>query len=210
MVDDLRTLDRNPIALGPPTMRGTCSVEEALARRRSVRAFRSDPLTLAELGQVCWAAQGVTAPWNGRTAPSAGATYPVRVYAAIGAVVGLDAGLYRYVPYGHRLEHVRPADVRAELTTAALGQDAIASAPVSLVITAVITAIARRYGARATRFAHLEAGHVAQNVALEAVALSLGTVPIGAFDDAEVAGILTCARTELALYILPLGRPQPK
>jgi SagB-type dehydrogenase family enzyme len=129
------------------------------------------------------------------------------VYPAVADVVDVAPGLYRYVPDRHSLEAMTRGDVRSDLTGAVLGQEPVATAPVSLVITAAISIAARRYGSRATRYAHLEAGHVAQNIALEAVALGLGVVPIGAFDDGQVSGVVGSERTETALYVLPSGWP---
>jgi SagB-type dehydrogenase family enzyme len=195
------------VQLPEPALDGDVSVESALAQRRSIRDLRSDALTLDELGQVLWAAQGITADWGGRTAPSAGATYPIELHIAVTAVEGLEPGVYRYLPDGHRLERTVEDDVRVQLAQAALGQPAVARAPVNVVIAAVEARTAERYGRRAERYVLLEAGHVAQNVALQAVTLDLGSVPIGAFDDAEVAHILQLTQSERPLYILPLGRP---
>jgi SagB-type dehydrogenase family enzyme len=195
------------VQLPEPALDGAMSVESALGQRRSVRDLRPDALTVVEVGQVLWAAQGITAEWGGRTAPSAGATYPIEVHMAVTAVEGLDPGVYRYRPDGHRLERTVDGDVHSELAQAALGQAAVALAPVNVVIAAVEARTASRYGMRAERYVTLEAGHVAQNIALQAVALDLGSVPIGAFDDAGVAEVLQLAQRERVLYILPLGRP---
>lgn len=189
------------IQLPAPRTEGDISVEEAIAQRRSVRAFTGVALTLEELSQLLWAAQGVTATWGGRTAPSAGALYPLEVYAAT------PDGLIHYVPEGHRARTAATADLRAQLSEAAGGQAAVADAAVVLVITAVPARTEARYGERADRYVQLEAGHVAQNVLLEAMALGLGGVPIGAFSDEDVGRVLALPSGEVPLYLLPVGHP---
>lgn len=189
------------IQLPEPRTEGDLSVEEAIALRRSVRAFTEEALTLEELSQLLWAAQGVTATWGGRTAPSAGALYPLEVYAAT------PDGLLHYLPEGHRARTEATADLRAQLSEAAGGQAAVADAAVVLVIAAVPARTEARYGERAERYVQLEAGHVAQNVLLEAVALGLGGVPIGAFSDEDVGRVLALPSGEVPLYLLPVGHP---
>jgi SagB-type dehydrogenase family enzyme len=205
---DLAVTPQEPtVELPAPALDGDVSVEAALAQRRSTRDLRPDALTLDEVAQVLWAAQGITADWGGRTAPSAGATYPIEVHIAVTAVEGLEPGVYRYRPDGHRLERTVDQDIRDRLAQAALSQASVARAPANVVIAAVEARTAERYGRRAERYITLEAGHVAQNIALQAVALDLGSVPIGAFDDADVAHTLQLTQSERPLYILPLGRP---
>jgi SagB-type dehydrogenase family enzyme len=183
------------------------SVEEALVERRSERHYRPEPLSVAELAQLLWAAQGITAPdWGGRTAPSAGATYPLEVFAVVGAVEGLAAGLYQYVPDGHSLIHRKGGDLRAELSKAALGQPWVRDAPVVLVIAADYERTTQRYGDRGIRYVHMEVGHVGQNVHLQAEALGLGTVVVGAFSDGWVKRLLEIA--EEPLVLMPVGRPR--
>jgi SagB-type dehydrogenase family enzyme len=192
----------SPRPLPAPRTSGPVSLEEALAERRSVRSFADAPLTDAEVGQLLWAAQGVTDESGLRTAPSAGARYPLETYA-----VTAD-GAWRYVPDRQALEPVLAGDVRPDLQRAALGQEAVGAAPLVVVISADIDRTASRYGAeRAPRYVHLEAGHAAQNVLLQAVALGLGSVPIGAFSDADVARVLRLPPDEIVLYLLPVGRP---
>ena len=189
--------------LPPPRLDGLLSLEEALAARRSVRSFTPEPLTLEEIGQLLWAAQGITDPSGLRTAPSAGARYPLHVY------VATAAGLARYVPEGHQLLRRGSTDLRADLKRAALDQEAIGEAPLVLAICAVVERTAERYGAeRAERYVAMEAGHAAQNVLLEAVSLGLGAVPIGAFDDAAVQRVLGLGDGEAPLYLVPVGRPR--
>lgn len=187
--------------LPPPRDRGTMSLEETLDRRRSVREFRRDPLAAAELGQLCWAAQGVTAPEGYRTAPSAGALYPLELYVVTGE------GVLHYEPARHRTTLHRSGDVRPALSAAALGQEAVSEAPAVFVVAAVYQRTAAKYGeGRARRYAQLEAGHAAQNLLLQAVALGLGGVPIGAFDDRRVQQVLGLPPDQEPLYLLPVGR----
>lgn len=190
-------------ALPSPRLGGPLSLEEALAARRSVRSFSEEALTRAEIGQLLWAAQGVTDADGHRTTPSAGALYPLEL-----DVVTVD-GLARYVPEGHRLIPRGSADLRPALRRGALDQAAVGEAPLVIVISGVVGRTAARYGAeRAERYVALEAGHAAQNVLLGAVSLGLGAVPIGAFDDAEVRRVLALAEGEDPLYLIPVGHPR--
>jgi SagB-type dehydrogenase family enzyme len=193
--------------LPQPVVDGDLSLESALAQRRSVRAFAPDPLSLEELGQLLWAAQGITAEWGGRTAPSAGGLYPIELHVAVAAVRGIDPGAYRYRPADHSLERTVGRDLRDDLVRAAVDQESVGAAPASIVVATVQARTAERYGRRAERYVILEAGHVAQNVALQAVALGLGSVPVGAFDDDEVAALLRIEPGERPLYILSVGNP---
>lgn len=174
----------------------------ALAARRSVRDFAATAITPAELAQLLWAAQGVSSDRGGRTAPSAGALYPLTMYAAV------PSGLYRYTAEGSRVAQVLTDDLRARLAKAALGQDWLAAASVVLVITADVGRTAQRYGARAERYVQLEAGHAAQNLLLQATALGLGATPVGAFDDDQVGRVLQLPARERPLYLVPVGRPR--
>jgi SagB-type dehydrogenase family enzyme len=193
------------IRLPTPRTAGDMSVEQALAARRSIREYQNAPLLLSEVGQLLWAAQGITDSSGLRTAPSAGATYPLEVFLVAGEVEGLSSGVYRYSPQGHELVPISQADQRSALTTAALGQASVRRAPVNLVFAAVYERTSRRYGERAPRYVHMEVGHAAQNVYLQAEALGLGTVVIGAFSDADVKRILSMRPDEEPLYIMPVG-----
>jgi SagB-type dehydrogenase family enzyme len=198
--DDVRGVGMQ--TLPDPNTKGTVSVEETLARRRSVRAFRSDPLTAQQVSQLLWAAQGITQKRRGfRTAPSAGATYPLNTY-----LVTAD-GVFLYEPQRHALRLKRKGDIRKALCDAALSQPSVRQAPASIVFTAVYERTTNRYGARGRQYVHMEAGHAAENVHLQAVALGLGSVPVGAFDDDDVARLLSLGRNERPLYIIPVGRP---
>lgn len=189
--------------LGLPAPRTTSdvSLETTLARRRSVRAYTDEPLTLEELSQSLWAAQGITRDWGGRTAPSAGALYPLEVY------VATPEALYHYLPAGHRAEVLSRQDLRPALACAGLDQDAIQDAPAVFVVAAVYARTAGKYGDRAERYVRLEAGHVGQNILLQAVALGLGGVPIGAFHDDQVQRVLDLPSDHEPLYLIPVGHP---
>ncbi len=214
---ELQSLERTPapssestpaISLPQPRTSGPLSLEEALAGRRSVRSFAERSLGLAQVAQLLWAAQGVTDARTGyRAAPSAGALYPLEVVLAVKRVRGLTPGVYRYVPDDHALLPVRVASPARELSGAAHSQAAVGEAPVVLVLTAVYERTTARYGARGERYAILEAGHAAQNVYLQAEALELGTVAIGAFDDEAVRRVLGLKEQEQPLYLMPCGEP---
>lgn len=192
------------IALPRPSVKGRMSLEETLARRRSVREFASTALTLQELAQLLWATQGITERTRElRTAPSAGALYPLELY------VATPDGFYFYEPGSHRLSRRTDRDLRRQLWQVALRQDAVQEAPVVFVIVAVYERMARGYGkARSPRYVHLEAGHAAQNLLLQAVALGLGAVLIGAFDDAGVQKVLSLGHAQQPLYLIPVGHPR--
>jgi len=198
------------IKLPAPQTKGNTSVEETIARRRSVRSFRNQPLSLSQLSQMLWVAQGVTDDEIGfRAVPSAGAAYPLELFVSIGksGVDGIEAGLYHYEVSTHSLRQLKNGDPRPALAAAALGQRCISQAPVTLIIGAVYDRTARRYGQRAARYIAMEAGHAGQNVHLEAVALGLATVMVGAFDDDEVAAVLEFDKTLEPLYMMPVGWP---
>lgn len=194
------------ITLPPPQREGRVSVEAALAARKSVREFSRQPLTLKELSQLLWGAQGLNRPGGGRTAPSAGALYPLELLVVVGDVEKLRAGAYRYDPHGHRMMKKADGDLRAALSDAALGQDWMADAAVILVLAAVYERTRGKYGERGVRYVHMEVGHSAQNVYLQAAALGLGTTFIGAFYDDRISELLDLRREERALGMMPVGR----
>ena len=193
------------IRLPQPRLDGTTSVEAALAARRSIRSFANKPVTLEELSQLLWAAQGITDPRGLRTAPSGGALYPLELFVVAGSVAALPAGTYRYEPVGHHLVRVAEGDQRPDLADAALGQSTMRKAPVVIAIVADERKTTIKYGERGVRYVHLEAGHAAQNICLQAEALGLGSVVIGAFSDRAVANLLRSPGL-LPLYLIPLGR----
>jgi SagB-type dehydrogenase family enzyme len=194
------------VALPPASPTGSVSVEQALRARRSIREFRSAPLTLTEVAQLLWAAQGITDAEGHRTAPSAGAMYPLELYLAAAQVEGLPPGVYRYLPREHALEPVREGDIRTPLMAAALNQACVGAGPALLIFTAVYERTTGRYGDRGVRYVHMDVGHAGQNVHLQAVALGLGTVVVGAFDDDAVRRIIGAPANEEPLYIMPVGR----
>ncbi len=196
------------IPLPAPEIRTPDSLEGILKARRSVRDFAADSLTLTAVGQLLWAAQGVTHPDGLRTAPSAGALYPLEVYLVAGEVKDLEPGLYRYLPAKHALEKVKSSDLRKDLCSAALEQTWIEKAPAALVITAVYRRVTKKYGERGVRYAHIEAGAAAQNIYLEATALGLGTTYVGAFDDERVGDLLGIPAGEFPLAVMPVGKPR--
>ncbi|MEW5756081.1 MAG: SagB/ThcOx family dehydrogenase [Pseudomonadota bacterium] len=196
------------IRLPLPHLQGSVSVEQAIAHRRSRREFTAEPITLQQFSQLLWAAQGITDPQGLRAAPSAGALYPLEVYAVVGKITPLEPGVYRYRSKQHALEQTGNGDKRAALAYAAVGQLWIQDAPVSLVFSGIYERTTAKYRERGRRYVHTEAGHAGENVFLQAEALRLGTVVVGAFDDEAVARILQLDEREQPLVIMPIGRPK--
>jgi SagB-type dehydrogenase family enzyme len=164
-------------------------------------------MNLERLARLLWAAQGVTRSDGGRAAPSAGGLYPLTLYVAAGHVTGLPAGIYRYAAAEHTLRLVRSGDARAEIAAAAYGQDWIADSPAVALIAADYGRTAARYGDRARRYVDVEAGHAAQNLCLEAVALALGAAVVGAFDDAELGLAARLPKRQAPVLLVPVGQP---
>jgi SagB-type dehydrogenase family enzyme len=190
---------------GPPDT-VELDVAGAIWARRSRRAYVPEPLKLGDAGALLWAAQGLVGRKVRRSAPSAGATYPLDAWLAAGEVEGLGAGSYRYLTASHELELVREGDLREALGAAALGQGFIAGAPAVVALSAVYSRITGRYGERGVRYADMEAGAAAENLHLMAEALELGTVVVGAFYDGDVAGVLGMSGEEVPLLLMPVGR----
>ena len=189
----------SPVALPPPAAVGTISLEQAIGRRRSRRAFRPDPLPIATIGQLLWAGQGVTGLDGKRAAPSAGALYPLELYAVT------PGQILHYLPDGHRAQTRAVPDLRPGLKAAAFGQPHVAAAPVIIVVAAVPGRTQRKYGARAEAFVLLEAGHAAQNILLEATAHGLAAVPVGSFHPSKAATALALPAGQAVLYLIPVG-----
>lgn len=197
---------KDAIVLPEPCTDGSCSVEKALKTRRSFRQFGQQPLTLAQLGQLLWAAQGITHPWGFRTVPSAGGLFPLEVYVEAALVQGLAPGIYRYQASGHRLEVVAAGARNVPLASAALGQSSVESAAAVIVLAAVYERTTSQYGERGASYVLLEAGHVAQSIELQAASAGLGAVSIGAFVDRQVSEVLELRPDEQPIYLIAVGR----
>jgi len=194
------------IELPEPRHFSGVSIEEALLKRRSTRDYTHDPLTLQEVSQLIWATQGITDPRGFRTAPSAGALYPLEIYVVVGDVENLAEGVYKYNPHKHELLKVLDGNKRSELAKAALDQAWVKEAAIDIVIAAVYERTTVKYGDRGIRYVHMEAGHAAQNLCLQATALDLGIVTVGAFYDEQVKEVLSLPGKEKPLYVIPIGR----
>lgn len=194
------------IALPEPVTSGRVSVEQSIAQRRSVRDFVNTTLKLSDISQLLWSAQGVTDARGLRAAPSAGALYPLELYVVAGTVDGLAPGVYRYDSQQHQLTKAGGGDVRAALTKAALSQAWIQDAAAVIVFTADYQRTRKKYGNRAERYVHIEVGHAAENLFLQAVSLGLASVVVGAFDDDELARVLRLPRELQPLLLMPVGR----
>ncbi len=200
-------MEDNPIPLPAPQTTGPLSVEEALVQRRSVREFRPEALTLAQAGQLLWAAQGINRQGGYRAAPSAGALYPLEVLLVAGIIHDLSPGVYRYRPREHALALILEEDLRGKLAAAALGQSFVKDGTAVLVITAVYERTTGKYGQRGLRYVHMEVGYASENIHLQAAALGLGTVAVGAFHDDHVQELLNLPDNEHPLLIMPVGKP---
>ncbi|MGQ9916997.1 MAG: SagB/ThcOx family dehydrogenase [Bryobacteraceae bacterium] len=199
-------VEHNTVRLPPPRKEGPVPLERALLERRSVRNYSRAALSMEDVSQLLWAAQGITGRGGYRTAPSAGALYPLETFLCAGRVEGLPAGVYKYRPQALELVLLASGDLRERLAEAALGQAWIREAPVTVALAAVYGRITGRYQQRGVRYAWMEAGHAAQNVLLQAVALGLGAVPVGAFEDRTVQRILRMAGEEEPLCLIAVGR----
>ena len=200
----------NAVSLPAPREQGEVSVEDAIASRRSRRSYGDRPLGRDELGQLCWATQGVTDRTDGhRAAPSAGALYPLELYVVVGSpgVEGLDPGIYRYRPESHELGRGRTGNRQSELRAATLDQEFVDDAPLDIIVCAVDERTTGKYGEQGRRrFVPMEAGHAGENLALQAEALGLATVSVGAFDDDRIRDVLEVPPTQRPLYIFPVGQ----
>jgi SagB-type dehydrogenase family enzyme len=202
-----------PIVLPEPALRGL-SLEEAIGARRSVRTYSEDSLSIEELSQILFAAQGITGRRGGhglRAAPSAGGTYPLEVYAFVSRIEGLAPGIYHYSPEGHTIDLVKAGPYGKSLAGVCLGQSMPEEAALSVVLAAVPERTVSRYGERGIRYVHMEAGHVSQNICLECASLGLGAVPIGAFDDGQLDRLIGIdGEEEISLYVNSIGRIREK
>ena len=184
----------------------TASLEELLRQRRSIREYSDAPLTQDEVMKLLWAGQGITSAGGFRTAPSAGALYPLELYLVAGNVDNLTPGIYKYSPVKNDLTLVKEGDVRRSLAAASLGQSSVSDGAIDIVIAAVYERTKVKYGSRGEIYVHIEVGHAAQNMCLQATALGLGLVTVGAFDDAVVAKVIGMSQDESPLYVMPVGR----
>ncbi|MEL4304468.1 SagB/ThcOx family dehydrogenase [Methanococcoides sp. LMO-2] len=199
-------VDPSPeIELPEPTIQSGFSIEQTLSERRSLRSYSGEALSLSDVSQLMWAAQGLTLDNFFRTAPSAGALYPLEVYLVVGNVDGMNAGVYRYVPSRHSIVKVLDGDKRDDLCRVSLSQPQIRDAAAVVVITAVYSRIMVKYGNRGVRYAHIEVGCAAENIYLQGMSLGIGTCAVGAFEDEKVAAILDLPVDEEPLLLLPLG-----
>ena len=195
------------VKLATPRQDGSLSLERCIVQRRSVRSFSDQALTKDELGQLLWAAQGVTGPEGGRAVPSAGALYPLEVYVIARNVASLAGGVYHYQVSSHELLLTASGHDSEALVGAALGQDWIAGAPACICIATIFERTTAKYGERGRGYVYMEAGHAAENVMLQAVALGLATTMVGAFSDAEVALVSRLRPKDVPLCLIPVGRP---
>jgi len=197
----------NAIILPDPRYDSKVSLEKALHKRRSIRNYSDDSLSISDISQILWAGQGITKKIGGlRTAPSAGALYPIELYIAVGKVKGLSQGLYKYNPQQHSIIKVLEGDKRVELSNAALKQNCIRRGAVNIIIVGVYKRTAFKYGKRAEQYVLMECGAVSQNIYLQSYALGLGTVLVGAFNDDSLKSILKIPEDEYPLGIMPIGK----
>lgn len=199
------------VRLPPPTPRGTKSLEEVILRRRSAREFMPEQLSQFQLSQILWSAQGITdSAWGLRSVPSAGATFPLELFVACGtrSVEGMNEGIYHYEVNNHSLTRHHEKDIRTELAEASVNQDIVSIALVDIIICALYSRTTSRYGGRGERYILLEVGHAGQNIYLEATALGLASVAIGAFDDDQVRELLRLDSRYSPLYIMAVGKPK--
>ncbi|MDL1983767.1 MAG: SagB/ThcOx family dehydrogenase [Deltaproteobacteria bacterium] len=194
------------IKLPAPYYDGNTSVEMALLKRRSIRSYSNEPLSLAEISQLLWAAQGITDSRGYRTTPSAGALYPLEIYIVAGRVKDLSQGIYKYRPHENTLVKIVDGDKRAEVCRASLNQSPISDAAAVIVFCAIYERTTVKYGERGIRYVFIEVGHAAQNIYLQAVSLKLGTLVIGAFNDNELKRIMKFDLYEYPLCIMPVGK----
>jgi SagB-type dehydrogenase family enzyme len=197
--------DAPTVALPAPAKQGTLSVEGALAERRSVRAFSKQALTLSELGQLLWAAQGVSGPEGKRTAPSAMHKYPLEFAVVVQHVEGLAPGAYRYLPARHALELLAPAKGAGPMLARATSQAQVHAAPVVFVVAAVYERM--DLGDRSHTWTDYEAGLASENLLLEVVALRLGAVVVGGMDPAAAREAVHFTGREQVIVLIPAGHP---
>lgn len=204
-----KTYRNAPVTKLPQPIHKGMAVEEAIGKRRSIRNYSKKPLTMPQLSQLLFAAQGVSGSMYGqalRTAPSAGALYPFEIYVVVNDVQGLSKGIYHYAVRDHALEQLKTGDMRREIVSAGLEQDMLGDGDVAFILTAMVDRIRHKYGERGYRYIYIEAGHISQNITLQAVSLGLGSVCVGAFLDEQVNRLVGVdGRSEISIYIHAVG-----
>ncbi len=197
------------IKLPQPRLKSDFPLEKAIFQRRSIRSFSRSPLTMNQISQLLWAGQGITGNAM-RVCPSAGATFPLELFLLAGkdGIESFEAGLYHYQPQRHSLKLLFEEDLRSRLAFICWGQNFIAESPTSIIIAAEYRRTTSHYGDRGIRYTHIEVGHVGQNLALQAIALNLGTVVVGAFSDERLSEVLKLPRNLAPLYVIPIGYPK--
>jgi len=194
--------------LPDPKADGDVSLEMTIHQRRTVRSFHGTALTLTQLSQLLWAAQGITEPEGfKRAAPSAGALYPMDIYGAVGGdcIERLNPGVYLYKSATHSFSLIQEGDVRRDIAMASLGQMWMSYAPITFVITAEYSRIMGKYGQRGVRYAMIEAGHIGQNIFLQSLALGLEAGIVGAFEDQKIIQVMGIKSTHEPLLLMPVG-----
>lgn len=202
--------DKKMIKLLKPVIKGKISLEETINLRHSIRKYKDKKLMVIDISQLLWGAAGKKVDMvsgASRTYPSAGACYPLEFYLVAGEVEGISPGVYHYLQEKHALKMVLEGDLREKLTLASYGQSMIKYGPATIVITAVYSRTTEPYGKRGERYVHMDSGHSGENIYLMATARGLGTVAVGAFDDAEVKKVLRLPENEEPLYLFPVGHP---
>jgi SagB-type dehydrogenase family enzyme len=206
-----KTYPRAPIVKLPKPDPGGMTVKKAIGARRSVRAFASKPITLKILSQLCLSANGLTHSLRSRTmraAPSAGAMYPIELYAYVQNVTGLDKGFYHFRPKDSSLERVTAEDIGPAIHEASLEQESIGVSPLILILTARFDRSTSKYADRGYRYVYIDAGAMCENIYLQATSLGLGTVAAGAFNDDAVNKVVGVdGKSEAVLLIMPVGYP---
>jgi len=188
------------LSLPTPKIEKAVYLDEAIQKRRSVRRFSAKALTDYQISKLLWAAQGITDTHNDfRAAPSAGALYPLELYLI------KNNGVWHYLVRNHSIEQINEKDLRSSLANAALEQSCVAQAPIDIVIAADYNRVTKKYGERGIRYTHIEVGHTTENLVLEAAALGLSSITIGAFNDDKVSNLLNLPHNETPLYIIPVG-----
>jgi SagB-type dehydrogenase family enzyme len=196
--------EKNVIYLPKPQFSGKISIETALLKRRSIRKYTDSPLTLKETGQLLWAAQGITNERGFRTAPSAGAVYPMNLYIIVQNAGGMEKAIYRYIPQGHKLLKIKNT---SKINFSKISRQSwISKASVIFVITADYKRISEVYGGWGVKFANMEAGHIAQNIQLQGVSIAVGSCVVGAFEGIEISALLNLTQKETPVYLVAVGK----